>query len=320
MRILHSICFALLATVWNAAAADYPSRPIHIVVPYPAGGTADIFARYVGDRLGKSLGQSVIVENRAGAGGNIGSDIVAKSPADGYTLLLGTSGSNAVNPSLFKNMPYDAWKDMTIIAPVAQTANVLVVHGGSPAKSVKDLIELGKRKPGKLSFASSGHGSVLHLSGVMLAQRGGMQMVHVPYKGTPPALVDVMTGRVDMMIANAPSVVQDIKVGKLVGLAVTGSSRAAALPEIPTMAEAGVPDFDLTSWFAVMGPTGIPEDIAEKLNREINKVVAAPDTREFFHNIGAEPFSLGLQESHAFFHAELDKWGALVRASGAKVD
>lgn len=320
MATLRTAIVALLFAAFNAAGAEYPSKPIHIIVPYPPGGTADIFARYVGDRLTTVWGQPVIVENRAGAGGNIGSDLVAKSPPDGYTLLLGTSGSNAVNPSLYKNMPYDAWKELTIIAPVAQTDNVLVVHAGSPAKSVKDLITLGKSKPDKLSFASSGNGSVLHLSGVLLGQRAGMEMMHVPYKGTPPALVDVMTGRVDMMIANGPSVVQDVKAGKLLALAVTGSTRSAALPDVPTMMEAGVPDFNLTSWFAVMGPTGMPPEVAGKLNVEVTRIVQRKETAEFFQRMGAEPFLLDLGASNAFFLAELKKWGELVKASGAKVD
>jgi tripartite-type tricarboxylate transporter receptor subunit TctC len=317
---MRTAIIALLFAALNAVGAEYPSKTIHIIVPYPPGGTADIFARYVGDRLTAVWGQPVIVENRAGAGGNIGSDAVAKSPPDGYTLLLGTSGSNAVNPSLYKNMPYNAWKDLTIIAPVAQTDNVLVVQAGSPAKSVKDLIALGKSKPGQLSFASSGTGSVLHLSGVLLAQRAGIEMMHVPYKGTPPALIDVMTGRVDMMIANGPSVVQDVKTGKLLALAVTGTSRSAALPDVPTMMEAGVPDFDLTSWFAVMGPTGMPPEVAGRLNHEITRIVKRKETADFFQPMGAVPFVLDLGASNAFFLAELKKWGDLVKASGARAD
>jgi tripartite-type tricarboxylate transporter receptor subunit TctC len=313
---LASLLFAALPVV----GAQYPTKPIHIVVPYPAGGTADIFARYMGQRLSKSFGQPVVVENRAGAGGNIGSDIVAKSEPDGYTLLLGTSGSNAVNPSLYRQMSYDAWKDLTIIAPVARTDNVLVVNPGSSTKSVKALIKAGKSSPKKLSFASSGNGSVLHLSGVMLGQRAGMEMLHVPYKGTVPALVDVMAGRVDMMIANGPSVVEYVKGGKLVALAVTGASRASALPDVPTMMEAGVPDFDLTSWFAVMGPAAIPDEVAEELNREISRIVKSGETAEFFKKVGAAPFIMDLRSSKAFFISELNSWGELVKASGARVD
>lgn len=320
MRILLKLFLAFLLTAGHAGAQDYPSKPIRMLVPYPPGGTADLFARYIGDGLSSALGQTVVVENRAGANGNIASELVAKSTADGYTLLLGTSGSNAVNPSLYAKMAYNAWKEMMLIAPVAQTANVLVVRAGSQIKSVKELIAIAKQNPGKLTFASSGNGSVLHLSGVMLANRVGVQLVHVPYKGTVPALLDVMTGRVDMMFANGPSVVPDVKSGKLRALAVTTANRASALPEVPTMMEAGIQNFDLASWFGVMGPAGIPQAIAAKLNSETGRILQTPATKQRFQNLGAEPFILGPEKANAFFLAELNKWGELVKASGAKVD
>ena len=232
-----TLVFAVLAVLlpYGAHAEEYPSKTITIVVPYPPGGTADIFARYIAAGMSKAWKQNVIVEDHPGAGGNIASAKVAHSKADGYTLLLGTSGSNAVNPTLYKHMPYNAAKEMTVIATVARTANVLVVGPHSKAKSVKDLIAMAKANPNKVTFASSGNGSVLHLSGVMLANKAGVKMVHVPYKGTPPALLDVMAGRVDMMIANGPSVVGDVKAGKLKALAVTTAERSDALPNVPTM-------------------------------------------------------------------------------------
>lgn len=312
--------FVMLGCAGSLFAADFPTKPIKIIAPYPAGGTADTFARILSERMAKTFKQPVIVEDRPGAGGNIGSNLVAKAPADGYTLLLGTSGSNAVNPALYKNMPYDAWHDMTIVSPVATTVNVLVVGAGHSAKSVADILAMAKAKPGTVTFGSSGNGSVLHLSGVMLSNMTGVKMVHVPYKGTPPALLDVLAGRVDMMVANAPSVVSDVKAGKLRALAVTTSKRMKALPDVPTMIEAGVPGYDLGSWFAVMAPAKTPPEILSKLNAEIQRIIREPEVEKRFTAMGSEPFFLDAPQSQKFFIAELKKWGDLVKTSGAKVD
>lgn len=303
-----------------SAQAAYPEKPIRIVVPYAAGGTADIFARFVAERLGTKWKHEFIVESRPGAGGNIGSDYVAKSSPDGYTLLLGTSGSNAVNPSLYKTMPYKAEKDLVLVTLVAETANVLVTGPQHSANSVHDIITLARTKPGKVTFASSGNGSVLHLSGVLLSSKKGVEMLHVPYKGTAPALLDVIGGRVDMMIANAPSVVGDINGKKLKALAVTTAKRASALPDVPTMIEAGVAGYDLSSWFGIFAPSGIPDAVRLKLNAAIGEAVQEPQTRERFQALGAEPVSQGAEEARKFFLSELEKWGKLVRASGAQVD
>ena len=302
------------------AQAEYPEKPIRIVVPYAAGGTADIFARFVAERLGTKWKHEFIVDSRAGAGGNIGSDYVAKSSPDGYTLLLGTSGSNAVNPTLYKTMPYKADKDLVLVALVAETANVLVTGPQHSAKSVEDIIALARAKPGKVTFASSGNGSVLHLSGVLLASKKGVEMLHVPYKGTAPALLDVIGGRVDMMIANGPSVVGDIHGKKLNALAVTTATRASALADVPTMMEAGVADYNLSSWFGIFAPSGIPDPVRLKLNAAIGEAVQEPQTRERFQALGAEPVSLDAEKARKFFLSELEKWGELVRVSGAQVD
>lgn len=302
------------------AQAEYPEKPIRIVVPYAAGGTADIFARFVAERLGTKWKHEFIVDSRAGAGGNIGSDYVAKSSPDGYTLLLGTSGSNAVNPTLYKTMPYKADKDLVLVALVAETANVLVTGPQHSAKSVEDIIALARAKPGKVTFASSGNGSVLHLSGVLLASKKGVEMLHVPYKGTAPALLDVIGGRVDMMIANGPSVVGDINGKKLNALAVTTATRASALADVPTMMEAGVADYNLSSWFGIFAPSGIPDPVRLKLNAAIGEAVQEPRTRERFQALGAEPVSLDAEKARKFFLSELEKWGELVRVSGAQVD
>lgn len=322
MTRLSAILFALFAVLlpFGVQAADYPSKAVTIIVPYPPGGTADIFARYIADGMSKAWKKDVIVQDHPGAGGNIASAQVAHAKADGYTLLLGTSGSNAVNPGLYKHMPYDAAKEMTIIATVASTANVLVVGPNSKAKSVKDLLAMARANPGTVTYASSGNGSVLHLSGVMLAKKADVKMVHVPYKGTPPALLDVMAGRVDMMIANGPSVVGDVHAGKLKALAVTTAERSDALPDVPTMIQAGVPGYDLSSWFAVMGPSGIPEAVKVKINKTVNAILAEARTKKRFSAIGAAPLSMGADKAGAFFQSELKKWGDLVHISGAKVD
>lgn len=318
MTAIFLALFALLPI--GAQATDYPQSVVTIVVPYPPGGTADIFARYIAQGMSDAWHQNVIVMNRSGAGGNIASEQVAHSKADGYTLLLGTSGSNAVNPSLYANIHYNAEKEMTVIATVANTANVLVVGPKFKAADIKGLLAMARENPGKVTFASSGNGSVLHLSGVMLANMASVKMVHVPYKGTPPALLDVMAGRVDMMIANGPSVVGDVKAGKLKALAVTTSERSAALPDVPTMSEAGVRGYDLSSWFAVMGPSGIPQVVKDKINQAIDKILAEKKTKERFSAMGAEPQIMNAEQAGKFFQSELKKWGDLVRASGAKVD
>jgi tripartite-type tricarboxylate transporter receptor subunit TctC len=320
---MRSILIAIAALVglgsWSAQAA-YPEKPIRIIVPYAAGGTADIFARFAAERLGTKWKHEFIVESRPGAGGNIGSDFVAKAVADGYTLLLGTSGSNAVNPTLYKTMPYNAAKDLVLVGLVAETANVLVTGPQHAANSVEDLIAAARAKPGKVTFASSGNGSVLHLSGVLLAQKKGVDMLHVPYKGTAPALLDVIAGRVDMMIANGPSVVGDIAGKKLKALAVTTAKRASALPDVPTMIEVGVPGYNLSSWFGIFAPSGIPDDVRLKLNAAIGEAVQEAQTRERFQALAADPFTLDAEKTRKFFLSELEKWGDLVRASGAKVD
>lgn len=323
MKILGrfiAIAIALAGFVAPAAAADYPTGLIKIIVPYPPGGTADIFARLIGDGLNKAFHQTVIVEDRPGAGGNVGSDVVAKSAPDGYTLLLGTSGSNAINPTLFKRMPYNAWKDLVLVSTVATTVNLLVVGANHKAKTVSDLLAMAKAEPDSVTFASSGNGSVLHLSGVMLANMSGTKMVHVPYKGTPPALIDVYAGRVDMMVANAPSVVSDIKAGKLRALAVTTNYRMNALPNVPTMDEAGVKGYDLSSWFAVFAPAKTPATVVEQLNAEIRKILNDPAIQKRFDSMGSTPLIMGAEESQKFFLTELKKWGDLVEASGSKVD
>lgn len=301
-------------------AQSYPTRTIKIVNPYAAGGTDEFFAQTVAKSLSQQLGQRVIVQPHPGAGGNIGSNIVAKSPADGYTLLAGTSGSNAVNPSLYKNIQYNARKDLRLIATLATTENVLVVSTSSPFKSVKQVIAYAKAHPGKLTFASSGVGSVLQLSAVMLEHIAGIRMVHVPYKGTAPALIDVIGGRVNMMFANAPSVVNLVKSGKLRALAVSGSHRAAVLPDVPTMEQAGVPNFDLVSWFGIMAPYHTPASVVTKLNKDIDHMLRNPTVRQSFAKHGAKPLVLSAKRSEEFFLKQLNIWSNVVKISGVQIN
>ncbi|MBI4195370.1 MAG: tripartite tricarboxylate transporter substrate binding protein [Betaproteobacteria bacterium] len=315
--------FAVVAVVMlqaGAQAAEYPARPIRMIVPYAPGGATDIFARIVAEKLASAWGQQVVVDNRAGAGGNIGSDLAAKANPDGYTMLLGTSGSNAVNPSLYTKMPYEAKRDLAFIAPFASTPNILIVRTAHPAKSVQDLIQMAKSKPGKVTYGSSGVGSVLHLSGELLKTVTGVNIVHVPYKGTGPSLIDLLGGQIDMVFSNLPPVVPFVQEGRMRGIAVTTAERVRALPNVPTMIEAGVPNYDVTSWFGVFVPSRTQGAVVEKINREVQRMLKAPDTQERLATMGADPMFMTPREANAFFHSEIAKWAKVIKASGAKVD
>jgi len=314
-----SICvLALLVQI--AAAADYPHRPIRLIVPYAAGGTSDILARIVGQKLTEVWQQQVVIDNRAGANGNIGSDIVAKADPDGYTLLLGTSGSNAVNPSLYSKMPYDAKRDLALISMVASTANILVANPKFPANSIKEFIDLAKTRPGKLTYGSSGTGSVLHLSGELLKTITGIDITHIPYKGTGPSLVDVIAGQIDVVFSNLPAIVPMVKGGKLKGLAVTTAQRAGALPEVPTMIEGGVPAYDVSSWFGILVPAKTSGPLADKINAEVTRIIGNPQTKARLVELGAEPVFKTAPEANRYFHQEIDNWAKVVKASGAKAE
>ena len=312
--MLRIVAWCFLALALPAAAQErYPSRPLRIVVPFAPGGSTDIFARLVGDRLAIALGQPVVIENRAGASGNIGADAVAKSAPDGYTILMATTGVMAINNALFKSMTFDAAKDLEPVVYIASISNVVIVPVDLPAKSIAELIALARREPGKLSFASSGAGSSTHMSAELFKSMTGLDIVHVPYKGSGQALPDLIAGRVSMMFENAPGAVSYIKGGKVRALAVTGLKRAAALPELPTVAGSGVPGYESLSWSGLAVPTGTPKAVVQRINRETGVILASEEMRARLADQGAEAVGGSPEQFAAHIRAERDKWSLLIR-------
>ena len=309
-----------LALIAPAKAQDYPSKPIRLVVPFAAGGATDVLARLVGERLTATLGQQVVVDNRPGAGGNIGSDLVARAEPDGYTILMGAVGTHAINPSLYPKMPYDPVKDFAPVTLVASVPNVLVINPGVPANSVQELIDLAKAKPGELNFASSGNGTSIHLSGELFKAMTGTDIVHVPYKGSGPAVTDLLGGQVQMMFDNMPSSLPHVKAGKLRALGVTSAKRSPALPEVPTIAEAGVPGYDATSWFGILAPAGTPEPVVTRLQGAIVQALGEPEMRQRMADLGAEPVGDTPAEFGQFIAAEIAKWAKVVNDAGVKLE
>ena len=323
MRAMAAVAIVAALAVAGGALAQapsYPSKPIRLVVPFPPGGTTDILAREVAQKLTDAWGQSVVVDNRPGAGGNIGAELVAKAAPDGYTLLMGTVGTHAINSSLYAKLPYDHVKDFAPVILVADVPNVLVVNPALPVNSVAELIAYAKSNPGKLNFASSGNGTSIHLSGELLKTMAGVQMVHVPYKGSAPALTDLVGGQVQLMFDNLPSSLPQIKAGKLRAIAVTSATRAAALPDVPTVAEAGLPGFEATSWFGVLAPAGTPQAIVAKLNVEIARWLATPEAQERLRGQGANAAGGSPEDFAKHIAAETAKWAKVVKESGAKID
>jgi tripartite-type tricarboxylate transporter receptor subunit TctC len=302
------------------AQSPYPNKPIKLVVPFPPAGSTDISARAVAGKLGERLGHPVVIENRPGAGGNIGTDVVAKAAPDGYTLVVGTVGTHAINQSLYSKMPYDNLKDFVPVVLLSTTPNVLVTQRDFAANSVADVIRLAKAKPGELTFASSGNGTSIHLSGELFNSMAGTKMQHIPYKGSAPMLIDLISGQVNMAFDNLSASMVHIKGGKLKALAVTGTQRSAQLPDVPTVAEAGLPGYDSTSWNAIYAPAGTPRDIVDKLNREVNAILSSPETRKYFAEQGAEAGGGTPQQLMDLTRAETAKWAKVVKDSGAKVD
>ena len=302
-----------------AFAQPFPSRPIRLVVPFPPGGPTDIVARPLAQMLGESLKQSVIVDNRGGAGGLIGADLVAKSPPDGYTLLMGTVGTNAINGALYRKLPYDPVRDFTPITLVASAPIAVVVNPRAGIASVKDLIAQAKSNPGKMSFGSAGNGTPGHLTGEMFATAAGVSLQHVPYKGSAPAITDLLGNQIPMMFDPLQSVIQHVRSGKLRALAISGRNRSPALPDVPTLGEAGVKDFESTAWWAVFGPANMPAEIARTLRNEIERIVRSDAFEQKLGNLGVQPSTEPLSLAE-FQKTEVARWAKAVRDSGATAD
>lgn len=308
---------ALSCVAASVSAQSYPSKPIRIIVPFPAGGTADILARILGEKMAESFGQPVVIENRAGAAGGIGAAMAAKSPPDGYTLFIGTTGTQTMNPALNAKLGYDPLKDFAAVSNFAASPFVLVTHPSFPAKTLSALVELAKREPRKLQYATFGTGSSAHMTGEMFQARAGVQIVHVPYKGAPQAITDVMAGHVDMTFSLLPSVLPHIKAGKVHAVAVAAPQRDPALPDVPTFAESGMPDFVSDSWYGILAPAGTPVPIVARLNSEVHRVLALPEVRQRLAQEGAAPVGNAPAQFDEQIRRELAHWRKV--ASDAKL-
>jgi tripartite-type tricarboxylate transporter receptor subunit TctC len=313
---------AAAALAWAAAAAgaqDFPAKPVKIVLPFAAGGSSDPVARVLARQLTASTGQPFVVENRPGAGGNLGGEMVAKSPADGYTLLF-AAGSAAVNVSLYTRMPYHPLKDLEPVIHVATLSGILVAHPSVPANTVAELVRLARSKPGGVTYASAGAGTVPHLAGELFRAGAGIEMTHVPYKGSNPALSDLIGGQVQVMFANVPGTLQHVKAGKLKILAATGSRRLSLLPEVPTIAESGLPGYDAPNWYGIFAPAGTPPAVVAKLNAEINKAMASPEFIDHMRLEGADAVGGTPAQFRTFVQGEIDRWAPVVKSAGVKAD
>jgi tripartite-type tricarboxylate transporter receptor subunit TctC len=314
----------LFGMAWAAAfgvhAQSYPNRPIRLVVPYPPGGTADLLARVLGQRLGETLGQPIIIEDRGGAGGNIATDLVAKSAPDGYTLLMANASVLAINPTLFGSLPFDPVRDFAPISLVADVPLILVVHPSLPVKSVKELVALAKARPGEINYAAAGLGSTTHLSMELFKTMAGVKIVTIPFKGSGPALAALIAGQVPVMFELFPTALGFVKSGKLRPLAVTSSVRSPLMPELPTVAETGLPGFEVASWFGVVAPADTPKEIVARLNADIVRIVSSADMRERLAGLGAEPHANSPEQFSQFILTEFKKWAQVIKDSGAHVE
>jgi len=304
----------------EALAQAYPSKSLRFIVPFAPGGSTDIFARLIGERLSAALGQPVVIENRGGAGGNIGAEAVAKSTPDGYTLLMATTGVMSINNALYRNMSFDAAKELEPVIFIASITNVLIVPADSSLKSVGELIAAAKAAPGTLTFASSGAGASTHMSAELFKLMAGVDLMHVPYKGSGQAMPDVISGRVSMMFENMPGAVSYIKGGKLRALAVTGLKRTPVLPQVPTVAESGVPGYESLSWSGIAVAAGTPREVIARLNREVNTILAAPDMRQKLADQGAETVGGTPESFNEHIKSEREKWSRVIRNAGIVVN
>lgn len=323
-RWLHLACALIVAAAGSMPGAlvaqGYPNRPVKLVVPFPPGGSLDFTGRLIAQRLTEMWGQSVVVENKPGAGGNIGADFVAKAPPDGYTILMGALSTHAVNPSLYKTMPYDAVRDFAPITLIATTPNVLVVNANSPVNNVKEFIAYTKANPGKLSFGSGSIGSGGHLAGELYKVETGTDAVHVPFKGGAPATQALLAGDTQFMFDNLANAMAQVKAGKLKALAVTTAQRSPLVPDLPTMAEAGLPGFDISTWYGLFAPAGTPPSVIAKWNADVTKILTTPDVRAKLMADGAEPAPDTPEQFKEMIARELAKYARIIKASGAKVD
>jgi tripartite-type tricarboxylate transporter receptor subunit TctC len=319
-RAVCATLAVLLSFPVLAAEQTYPSKPIRLVVPFPAGGSLDVVARAIGQKLTEAWGQPVVIDNRPGAGGNIGADLVAKSAPDGYTILEGALSTHAVNVSLYNKMPYDPIKDFAPITLVAVTPNVLVLNASYPVNSVPELLAYARANPGKLSFGSGSNGSAGHLAGELFKTEAGVDMVHIPYKGGAPALQALLAGDTQLMFDNLANSAAQLKAGKLKALAVTTAKRSSLMPELPTLSETGLPGFDIYTWWGFMAPAGTPKEIVAKWNAEVTRILNSPEMKAFFAQQGAEPAPDSPEQFAALIRSEISKYAKIVKQSGAKVD
>jgi tripartite-type tricarboxylate transporter receptor subunit TctC len=316
--LLSLVTFSLLLAAGTSTAQNYPSKPIRLIVPSTAGGSVDTLARTIGPKLTEKWGQQVVVDNRSGAGGAIAGELTARSAPDGYTLLIGTVASLATNVSLRKKLPYDPVKDFVPVTLVATQNLMLLVHPSVPAKSVKELTALAKRQPGALSFASAGNGTGGHLSGELYRILAGINMLHIPYKGVAPALIDVVSGQVTLTFASIISGTPQMKAGRVRALAVTGAKRSPAVPDLPTMMEAGVKDYESATWYGVVAPAGTPQDIVNQLNKEIVAILNSPEVHDRLSKDGADPVGSTTVEFGRHIAHEIEKWRKVIRTAGIK--
>ena len=316
--LVAAVLVVLSAYSWGQSG--YPDKSIRIVSPFAPGGTNDYLARIVGRLLGEKWHQTVVVENRAGAGGNIGAEAVARAAPDGYTLLMGSITTHAINPALYANLPFNAQRDFAPVSGVAATQTVLVVHPSVPAKSVKDLVALAKARPQSLHYGSAGYGSISHMGMELFRDLTGAPLSHVPYKGEGQAAVDVMSGQIEAMFPNMPTVLGVVRAGKLRAIAVGGTQRSLLMPEIPTVAEAGVPGYQMSGWFGLFSPAGVPREVLARINAEVTQGLQRADIKELLAKQGAEPVPGSVDQFTAFVRSELAKWAKVVKTSGLKID
>jgi len=315
---LSFVAATLLALNLHAAAQEYPVKPVRLVVPFTPGGTTDILGRLVAQKLSESIGRQVIVDNRPGAGGTIGSDIVAKSPADGYTLIMGHIGTFGVNPTLYPKLSYDAVKDFQPITLFAMITNLLSVNPSLPVKSVKELVALARARPGQLNYGSGGNGSAAHLATEYFKLLSKTDIVHIPYKGTAPAITDLLAGNTSMILTGVPAQLPHIKSGRLRALGVASAKRQPLFPELPTIMEGGVKGYEATQWYGVLAPAGTPRPIVDRLNAALVKALQSADVKERLASEAGEPVGNSPEEFHAFIQKEIARWAPVIRASGAK--